>query len=625
MKEETKYVMVSRKLLPLLNRQLQVKITDGQYLVDPRLGVIHQTDRDLWLGVPPNGFNYFCFNKQNKITYWETKRGEQPLTEDGRWKKEGRQEMKPGRFFLYFADYFRVYEADSGFVLASDNPIREKVIARGAELFVARIQGENTDMEFEISDTPSEVYKSYNRRDSYNLDNSCMRQGSGHSCRHYSAMYDTIPGLKIVYKKDADNYLLLRALLWRTQDYYSGEEVTFLDRVYGTDGHSEQLMDFAREQGWAYRSFSNNRIHYKGKCDALLKVPVSDATLEYIESIGTPYMDTVSYLHRSVDGQYFLCNDCSENKEDMKENDDQYLGELQCPSGNTITVRQRCHSCNKKECTEEQFIYRHASWFCPACIKKLTKKCAICGNKDLHPWMNTLYNHDGRRTEHVCQHCANKRVKVKFCNDCNCFYRTEDMEYKGVQGDWFCHECIAHWKPCKVCKELKRPQELRTRIIDGVRHVCVCATCYEEHTKDCEICRDRFSDILKFDQYTLMGNRRKMKFVCSECQRAEREYYRRNRNEQPWVHPPMVDTPVVVRQDMRNQLQLPLEMSVTELSGEIICDTTEADTPVPYYHDVIIGRRRVRAVVQMPTISAQEYLTASEFFARWVDDTPTQD
>ena len=349
----------------------------------------------------------------------------------------------------------------------------------------------------------------------------------------------------------------------------------------------------------------------------MLRVPVSDATLEYIESIGTPYMDTVSYLHKSVDGQYFLCNACSENNGDMEENDDQYLGELQYSSGSKITIRQRCNHCNKKEGTEEQFMYRHGSWFCPACIKKLSDKCAICGHKHLRPWMITLYNHNGRPTEHVCQHCSDRRVEVKFCNDCDHFYRTEDMEYRGVQGDWFCHECIAHWKPCKVCKELKRSMELRARQIDGVRHECVCGTCYEEHTKDCEICGNRFSDVLKLDHYTLMGCRRKMKFVCSRCWEMEREYYKRNRNEQPWVHPPMVDTPVVVEQDMRNQLQLPLEIQITEPSCEIICDTSEVEAPVPNCHTAIIGGRRIR--VQMSTVSA-DYLTPMDFFERWIND-----
>ena len=83
-------VVVSRRLLPLLRRQVQVKIPDGHYMVDPRLQIITSDDRDVVLNVPTNGFNYFDYNSQNKITCWKTTKGQQPFTDDGRWKKEGR-------------------------------------------------------------------------------------------------------------------------------------------------------------------------------------------------------------------------------------------------------------------------------------------------------------------------------------------------------------------------------------------------------------------------------------------------------------------------------------------------------------------------------------------------------
>lgn len=529
-------VIVSRKLLPLLRQDIAVKLAGETYHVTSRISTLDSTDRDITLSMEVSEFNYFCYNKQNRITCWPITKGKQPLNESGQWRKEGRQELKPGRFFLLFSDYMYVSD-NEGVTVRGEQ--RTKILARAAELFTASIQGQNAEMTYEISDTPSEIYQLPVHYQSGYLTSSCMRPGSGHGCRHFSGFYDTIPDVKILYKTLAEG-VLFRALLWTTKSR-QGKEITFLDRIYGTDVHIAKMIEIAQENDWAWRQFGNSSIVYKGSSDIqLYTAPLSEEAIDYLEHTGSPYMDTLAYLHRKEPGSNiaYLTNYYDED-------DDCFIGEIQQCYGSTIHIMARCPDCGCR-LIEGKTKNLEGQTYCLHCYDRLAVKCKGC-HRVMHQ-ANVMIVHtlDGKTQRH-CMRCAG-RLNLSRCQRCNNIHFTEDCVYHEPSGTWYCPICADDWPVCSYCNERHPRQYFATREkVDGkTLSRPICKECLHKYTTPCTLCGNRISGV--FEGF---------KASCKKCQAEALSYYSRHDHLRPHCPPPMVDVePTPIGYDMREQLRL---------------------------------------------------------------------
>jgi len=505
-----KLVVVSRKLLPLLQTEVVAKMDGVSFTIDPRLSSMTSNNRDVTLCIPTTEFNYFCFNKQNRITCWPMSKGDQPINENGLWVKEGRQEMKPGRFFLSFASQYRVYDPCGETV--NDKATRDRIIARGAELFASRIQGSNEELLFEISEHVSSVYQTQEHELSHYLTNSCMRPNSGHGCRHHSGYYETIPGLRIVHKKIAGR-LLFRALLWQTKCAHTEEEITFLDRIYGTESVNFKLIEHAQENGWGWRRYGDSTIIHKQNSVSLI-APISKNTIEYLEQEGSPYSDTMQYLYRTSNEEYFLSNDY-ELRRRLKYTVHRVATIQEC-CGSTFEIYPRCEICNCTMIPAEGAVVVDGYTICIHCYEQKTSECTECGDRHLTNEMFKVHkNLKGGATMLLCESCKND-LDVHYCHDCNAYYMQKHMFYHPETGHWYCLNCKSLWPVCAHCG-IAHPREYFHRMnIDGVPRKDVCDSCRNYYTLRCSYCASRISGIL-YNPYVFSSIYKSDYILCDSC------------------------------------------------------------------------------------------------------------
>jgi len=133
--------IISKRIASLMPVREEIKINNVSYIsgINFSSGMkVCESDKDYTLNIDAIEFNYFCYNKNNKITCWPVAKGEQPLNDSGQWKKEGRQEIKPGKFLLLFTDYFVIKEAET-FTVIEDPELIDKIIRRTCEVFNDKI------------------------------------------------------------------------------------------------------------------------------------------------------------------------------------------------------------------------------------------------------------------------------------------------------------------------------------------------------------------------------------------------------------------------------------------------------------------------------------------------------
>jgi len=541
-------VVVSRKLLPLLRSEINAKIAGITYIIDPRLTTMDGNSRDVTLDFPASEFNYFCFNKQNKITCWPTSKGEQPLTDRGQWVKEGRQEIKPGRFFLFFASMFRVY--DNQGMTIRDEELRDRIIARGAELFASRISGSNEEVNYEISENIESVYETDAHELSHYLLNSCMRSDSGYGCHDYSGFYNTIPGLKIVHKKIAGR-LLFRALLWQTKVWHTDDEVTFMDRIYGSEAHNYQLIEHAKENDWAWRQYGSSSIYHRERT-IYLKVPLPTKAIEYLENEGAPYMDTMCHLHRDDKGNYFLSN-----------KSDYCINTIQDCSGGTFQIREQCHHCGCSVSCNEPSIQVDGYTLCSTCYENddVVRDCSECGENHYYTYLKTVNLPNGGGHVEICEECI-ENMEVYSCYSCGAYHYSEDLIYHAETGRSYCAGCADQWPVCRICKEKHPHDQMYRGRVDKVRVYGVCINCIKKISTTCCVCGDRVSGVLL--------KQGQVNVHCPACEHGVKVFYAGRLSTKIGIDgithllpavtpPPMVDVEQVVGWDMRNQLQLDYE------------------------------------------------------------------
>jgi len=442
-------IIFSRRLYGTIPREITIKLNEKEYAVyfDTQR-ILSLNDFDMvFVGSVAGEFNYFCYNKSKKVTCWPTKNGIQPVTDDGRWRKEGRQEIKPSKFLELLKELFIFYDVEAAHSV-KDESLNEKLWLRLLELFTAKIKAVNSEIPFEIS---SEVSKVYNMPTSENagvwLKNSCMRPESGHDCRNFSHFYDLIPDCSILYGKD-DSGLIFRALLWDVYLEKKTNKMKFLDRIYGDETIQEYLISVAEENGWIYRTFDSSSLYLNGTyLSDTIYVDLPDKAINYLKHKGSPYMDTLSWL----------------DEEDMNLNSYHGDYELRDPGGVPLGYECRCHACGDP--LHEEDVIRAGDYaYCETCFDERFFICDRCGE---------IYCNESHAINYLCVDCARARG-YEICD--NCGEWTDNYE-STIDGEIMCQDCIdaLGYIYCDKCGELVRKDDMIHH--EGEYY---CENCYEK-------------------------------------------------------------------------------------------------------------------------------------------------
>jgi hypothetical protein len=241
------------------------------------------------------------------------------VSDSGRWAREGRQEMKPGKIarkILHEVDevrdtlFRRVELTDKDFEQFG-NMVRSYIGINGDE------DGEGRTLTIEVL-SGEDIRRGYHENNyseladrGSNLWGSCMRYGS---CQDYFDIY-VENNIKMLVAKDTFGKIVGRALLWECEN---GRKA--MDTIYSPDRVRQVFIKWAIDNDYYYKSQQSCHHHefdmYAGaRCgDWTAVVKLSDA--DYSEY---PYMDTFMYLN--LDRKY------------LSNRDDNYTHTLRCTDG----------------------------------------------------------------------------------------------------------------------------------------------------------------------------------------------------------------------------------------------------------------------------------------------------
>ena len=241
------------------------------------------------------------------------------VNDSGRWAREGRQEMKPGKIarkILHEEDeirdefYHKITLTDKDFEQFG-NMVRSYIGINGDE------DGEGRTLSIEVL-SGEDIRKGYHENNyseladsGSNLWGSCMRYGS---CQDYFDIY-VENNIKMLVAKDMFGKIVGRALLWECTN---GRKA--MDTIYSPDRVRQVFVKWAIDNDYYYKSQQSCHHHefdmYAGaRCsdwEAVVKLSDADFS-EY------PYMDTMMYLNQ---GDKLLSN-----------RDDDYTHTLRCTDG----------------------------------------------------------------------------------------------------------------------------------------------------------------------------------------------------------------------------------------------------------------------------------------------------
>jgi hypothetical protein len=241
------------------------------------------------------------------------------VNDSGRWAREGRQEMKPGKLarkILHEEDeardvlYGKVTLTDKDFEQFG-NMVRSYIGINGDEdgegrtLTIDVFSGEDIRWGY-YEDNYSQLADSGS-----NLWGSCMRYGS---CQDYFDIY-VENNVKMLVAKDTFGKIVGRALLWECTN---GRKA--MDTIYSPDKVRQVFINWAIDNDYYYKSQQSCHHHEfdmhsgesVGSWDAVVK-------LSHVVFSEYPYMDTFMYL----------------NQDDklLSNRDDDYTHTLRCTDG----------------------------------------------------------------------------------------------------------------------------------------------------------------------------------------------------------------------------------------------------------------------------------------------------
>lgn len=233
----------------------------------------------------------FTIKKDGKITYLPANK-KCIITENGNWDTSPRQEIKYGKavkkLFNGWYDISNVEVEKINNELASKYTFQAKLkVVSGKEIthyYHHSTYGENTG----------------------SLESSCMKHSS---CQGYFEIYEN--NCEMLIALDEDDKVIGRALLWNEViNTDNGENIKFMDRIYGTDITIEAFKGWARQNGYYHKkeqSYSNTTgiVCPDGyQSNNILEINIKGGEYEEL-----PYFDTFKYCDNPEQDEFTINND----------------------------------------------------------------------------------------------------------------------------------------------------------------------------------------------------------------------------------------------------------------------------------------------------------------------------
>lgn len=402
----------------------------------------------------PNSFDV----RRGEVSYFI---GEQLFNENMKWDKKPRQIMKAAKFANMLQPF---YEGD------------ESLFGRMNELVAEKLKGFEV-IDILITDEVEKIYKMPVHEHSGTLASSCMRNDSGHDCRHYSDFYDSI-GAKIAYTLAADGRLLGRALLWHgVINKDTNEEFCYMDRIYGSESMIMAFKEWAEENGFYSKieqSYNNSKLQLGSNFVSNYHFNAGCCIDEFD---GVPFVDTMCYYSGRYITSYGSVN--RENSYCMQNCD----GSVPC-SGEECC----CHECgaNLDECERYEI---DGNLYCDeCCVYSEYNDCYIINEEATMVGDDYYYNSE-----------------ISSCGHCGCDIAPSENTIETASGDTICESCYErHYDICEVCNEVVSNNDIVE--VDGRR---LCNSCYAAEYVKCDECD---SDIEKGSEHV-----HNEATLCDEC------------------------------------------------------------------------------------------------------------
>lgn len=266
-----------------------VKMSGTSYDVEfklPMLTLGRSTATTIGVKIKTKGSGNSYTIRDEHITYHN---GLQVMTENRRWRREGRQSMKISKFLRNFNECVNVVD-DNVLDVDTVTKVRDRYI----EILATALKPKEVDIL--ISDKVSQIYNIPTAElGSGTLGSSCMNKESYNSTSAYLDFYDGTA--KIAYTLDGDGKLQSRALVWDVVIEEDGEtiECTMMDRIYGTEAMQDSYKRYAQKKSWWHKQDqSHSSISIVDK-DGEERSNYRTVKMVDGESSEAPYVDTLKF------------------------------------------------------------------------------------------------------------------------------------------------------------------------------------------------------------------------------------------------------------------------------------------------------------------------------------------
>lgn len=255
-----------------------------------------------------NTFCNYVTTRNGMLSYLPNGREHKTNPDNGKWLRDGRQEMKPSKLARKILREDVVKELNDTDFEKFANKVRAYLGVVGDEDGL----GKNINIEIVQGKDirPAYYHLNYSRvlGESTNLHGSCMRSGEAQS---YFGIYEDNPDkVQLLVARDEEGKVLGRALLWNFDDGDKG-----MDTIYGPDVIAQLFKDWAVDNGYWYKSNQSCHHHqfdkFKGEGVDLKsigkwyrRVTITNHEFDYY-----PYVDSLYHLSLDRDGKWYLSNE----------------------------------------------------------------------------------------------------------------------------------------------------------------------------------------------------------------------------------------------------------------------------------------------------------------------------
>ncbi len=295
----------------VMSRRLLQTLTDPEFVKEHRMELCLQRILNMTKDVE------FTSNKTLNGHHFDLRKGEisyypnnvpLAMAMNGTWAREGRVTFKVGKFIKMLLETESAFITADGDLLDISNREDAKLITSFFEIKSGLVKSTAYQDCIKVSDDPSAIYGMETAENSGTLASSCMRPESGHGCHEGMDWYSMI-GTKIAYiANPKTDELCARALLWENCYFVQkvddrrirkvGAPFTFLDRIYGDEASMALMKEWAKEQGYFYKSEQSSRSNtlISPTGEVVSKQFIWDKEITEVSEY-SPYMDTFVYLY----------------------------------------------------------------------------------------------------------------------------------------------------------------------------------------------------------------------------------------------------------------------------------------------------------------------------------------